>query len=134
MATFFSGIVLGRHSTKFLPLLERSRPFQRSIKPNFKHGAIGIIQSLKDNTFILEDRSGTTKIIMVDNQTKIQQGSNVLKFSDLRPGQHVIVLGNPQDEEQTVKAELIRVVEDLQNQATQSGVLYRFHGKLTSRN
>ena len=111
-AVFFSGFLVGSHGAKFLPNFARNR-FDG-------HGIVGTIDSLGANTLVVKDRQGQLKTILVDNETKIRSAHAHINFSDLSLDEKVIILGNPQKKEGTIKAKIVHVVDHKHRQSTSS--------------
>lgn len=113
LLVFFAGIFIGRLQQRkgFWPFWER-RPIGRDfIPPKLDgHGAIGVIDSLGTDTLIVKERTGALKTVLVDNQTMLRRGRAPIEFSDLKAGDEVVILGEPQVEEGAIKAKIIRLL------------------------
>ena len=113
LVVFFAGVLFGRvqQHRGFWPFWE-----QRYIYPDFiprkldGYGTIGIIDSLGPNTLVVKDRTGALKTVLVDSEAGIRRGRAPIEFSDLKVGEQVVILGEPQEEEGVIKAKIIRVL------------------------
>lgn len=110
LIVFFAGIAIG--SRRFgIPFPERRYGFPGGFIPSrFGHGAVGSVDSIGSNTFIVKERSGELETILVDDATVLRQDNSSIKFSDLKKGEEVIVIGDPEQQEQAIKARFIRVI------------------------
>lgn len=113
LVIFFAGVFIGRTQQRkgFWPFWERRYIHRDFISRKLDgHGVIGVIDSLGTDTLVVKDRTGALKTVLVDNETKIRRGRIPIKFSDLKLKEHVMVLGEPQEEEGAIKARIIRVL------------------------
>src|SRR5438445_11271383 len=62
------------------------------------HGAQGKITAIAAPSQLTIDDSGVSKIILVDNSTVFQRGRTDIKFSDLKNGDQITVIGAPNDQ------------------------------------
>lgn len=123
LAVFGAGYVTGAGRAGAFPLWGRHSGLPRPFVPTrFGHGIVGTIDSIGNDTFIVKERDGGMKTVLVDSQTLIRRDTGAIAFSDLRTGEQVIVLGNPQEKEAAVKAKLVRVIGEFQKEATRSGI------------
>lgn len=131
LVVFFLGVFLGSRGyslpRSFFDLGGR-RSSQDFFPRDFGHGALGNIESLGENTFVVRDRAGTLKTILVDGETQIRRGHSRLDFSQLQVGQAVVVLGEPVEAEGAIKARLIRLMGmgNLGKEASGSGLIKPF--------
>lgn len=128
LVVFFLGLFIGRRENRFLPCFGRQPmpPNFRSpdfVLKDFGHGAMGEIQTLGENTLVVRDRTGALKTVLIDNQTQIRRGHTGINFSQLKTGNQVIVLGEPEEKEGAIKARLIRVMGGFDKEATSSGMM-----------
>lgn len=99
--TFATGVAVGAAAFGRDPLL--AIPFSGRVLPgsrNFpRHGAIGVITEISPNTLkMTDDRSGETSIISISAQTMVERGpGNRIQFTDLKVGDHIVVIGEPTD-------------------------------------
>jgi hypothetical protein len=117
---FAFGVFVGRYNTRFFPLWRDG--FPEYFPHRFKnHGLFGIIQELDNSSFVVKSKNGNIVTVLIDKNTKIKRGFSEIKFSDLKIGEKVIVLGEPQRDEDAIKAVLIRVFEIQSRNSTPSG-------------
>ena len=83
-------------------------------------GAIGKIIKIQLPKIFVEDRSNIEKTITVESETLIRSMRNNLKSSDLKVGDFVTVIGEPNESEGTIDAKLIRVIPPTPITATTS--------------
>jgi hypothetical protein len=85
------------------------RPFfGRDNFPN-ANGAIGKIIKITLPTMIVQDRSGTEKVILIKSDTQIQEMRTVVPAGSLKTDDFVVVIGAPNAEGQ-IEAKFIRVM------------------------
>lgn len=111
---FLAGVFVGRREGGFL-FLGRMHGFPGGIvvSSRFGHGAIGTIDSLGNDTIVIKERSGEIETILIDNKTILRKDSATIKFSDLKKGDEIIVIGEPEQNDEAVKAKFLRVVNEL---------------------
>jgi hypothetical protein len=71
------------------------------------HGTVGKVVSITLPTITIEDMDSTEKIILVSNQTIIRQFRNTLTASDIKVGDTIVAIGEPNAQSQ-IAAILIR--------------------------
>jgi len=78
---------------------------------NNGHGAVGSIQSIDSQTqaVTLHLRDGTTQLVLVNKDTRIEKGRTRITLSDLKAGDRVTVIGTP-DNQGRITARWIRVL------------------------
>jgi len=76
------------------------------------NGVFGQIIKIDNGNLTVKDKDNTEKIILVDSKTSIIRYKNNLKISDLKAGDNIVVIGNPNSNGQ-IQAELIRVMPAL---------------------
>lgn len=76
--------------------------------PN-SHGATGKIIKLEIPNLIVQDKDKIEKVIVTDEDTKIQEGREDVKTADLKVNDSVTVIGAPNGQGQ-IEAKLIRVI------------------------
>src|SRR5579859_4727773 len=59
------------------------------------HGAIGKIISISLPTIIVEDRDNTEKVVVINDDTQIQEMTGSLSSKDLKVDDFVVVIGSP---------------------------------------
>ena len=72
------------------------------------HGTFGTIISITDSSLIIKDRDNKENAISITNKTLIKSRRDDLSRSDLKTGDEIAVMGNP-NENGTIDAVLIRV-------------------------
>ena len=73
------------------------------------HGAVGKIIKIELPNLVVEDREGIEKIFIVSDETVIKSFRETLKPSDLKAGEFVVIVGDPDDKTQ-IEAKLIRII------------------------
>jgi hypothetical protein len=73
------------------------------------HGAVGEIVSINLPNIVVTGPDNLEKTVIVDSKTAVRQFREEIKSEDLKTGQFIVVLGNPNDDG-AVLAKLIRVV------------------------
>jgi hypothetical protein len=73
------------------------------------HGGFGEILKIDSNLITVRDQDGTEKSILSSTSTTIREFSNTLSLSDLKVGENIAVIGEPNSSGQ-VDARLIRVI------------------------
>lgn len=73
------------------------------------NGAVGTILRVSLPTIVVSNPDNTEKIIRINNDTLIRQFRDTASTSDLKIGEHVIVIGNPNDQAE-INAKLIRLL------------------------
>ena len=118
-AIFTAGVVVGFHKASF------GRAWGEHYMDNFgmghmdhlglnqhfpnAHGAIGKIIKIELPTIIVEDKDNTEKIVAITDDTKIQNGTTLVKATDLILNNFVVVIGTP-DTQGQIEAKFIRMV------------------------
>ena len=74
------------------------------------HGASGKIISITLPTITIADKDGSEKIIHIENETILRSLRNTIAPTDLRIGDMVVVIGEP-NEYAEVDARLIRIIQ-----------------------
>lgn len=111
LIVFFAGILVGRGESGIF--LARMHRFPGGIVARYGHGAIGSVDSIGKNTFIVKTRSGEMETVLTDSKTIFRKNDSDAKFSDLKKGEEVVVVGEPQEQEEAIKASFVRVVNNL---------------------
>jgi len=73
------------------------------------HGLDGTILNSDKNTLVLKDEDNTEKTVLISSQTSIRLNFQNLKAADLKAGEEVVVIGEPNPQGQ-IEAKLIRVL------------------------
>ncbi len=71
------------------------------------NGTVGKVLSVKLPDITVEDHDNTEKVIVVGSQTVIRQFRNTLQPSDIKVGDYIVAIGDPNAQSQIV-ATLIR--------------------------
>jgi hypothetical protein len=111
---FILGVKFGRQefSYRYPPFLH---PMMKIPKEGFvprrfwRHGLIGIVDSVGKESFVIKSRWGELLTVLVDKNTYYKVDGKTGSFSDIKKGKTVMVLGEPKEKELSVKAEIIRI-------------------------
>lgn len=111
---FILGVKFGRQefSYRYPPFMH---PMMKIPKEGFvprrfwRHGLIGIVDSVDKESFVVKSRWGELLTVLVDKNTQYKVDGKTGSFSDIKKGKTVMVLGEPKEEELSVKAEIIRI-------------------------
>lgn len=79
------------------------------------HGAIGKVVRVTLPTFVVAGRDNIEKIVLIKEDTIVRRFRETIKATDLKVGDSVVVLGEPNDEAQ-VEAKLIRILPARDNE------------------
>ena len=71
------------------------------------HGTVGKVISVTLPTITIEDRDNTEKVVLVSNQTVIRHFQDTLQPSDIKAGDYIVAIGDPNPQSQ-IAAVLIR--------------------------
>jgi len=83
----------------------RMPPFSEFIEG---HGTVGEIIKIEGNNLVVKGRGDVEKVIVITEKTVIKSGRENIKFSDLKIGDMIVIIGTPNDKGQ-IEAKLIRV-------------------------
>jgi hypothetical protein len=72
------------------------------------HGTFGEIIKIEGSNLVVKGRGNIEKVIVVTEKTVIKSGREDIKFSDLKIGDMIVIIGSPNDKGQ-IEAKLIRV-------------------------
>jgi hypothetical protein len=72
------------------------------------HGTFGEIIKIEGNNLVVKGRGSVEKVIVVTEKTVIKSGREDIKFSDLKIGDMIVIIGTPNEKGQ-IEAKLIRV-------------------------
>ena len=75
------------------------------------NGATGKIIKIELPTIIVQDKDNTEKVVLLKDDTKILNGRQEIKSSDLKMDNFVIIIGTPNTEGQ-IEAKIIRVLPE----------------------
>lgn len=73
------------------------------------NGAIGKIIKIELPTIIVQDKDNTEKVVLIENDTKIEKAMTSITSSDLSINDFVVAIGSPNDQGQ-VEAKFIRIM------------------------
>ena len=73
------------------------------------HGAAGKIIKITLPTIIVQDKDNTEKVVLIKDDTKIQEMMSEVKASDLSVNDFVVIIGSPNTAGQ-IEAKLIRIM------------------------
>jgi hypothetical protein len=119
LLTFSAGITVGFRKASFGRAwgdnyernfgMRPNRPmFGNDNFPN-ANGAIGKIIKIELPTIIVQDKNNTEKVVLIKDDTKIQEIMANIKMSDLALDKYVTVIGSPNSQGQ-IEAKFIRVM------------------------
>lgn len=73
------------------------------------HGALGSIVQITLPTLVVASEDGTEKVVRLQNSTLVREGRNTLKPSDLKIGDFVVIVGEPNAEAE-IDARFVRIM------------------------
>ena len=73
------------------------------------HGATGKIIKIELPNVIVQDRDNIEKVLLIDTDTKIQKGRDIILTTDLKIDDFIVVIGTP-NEKGMIEAKLIRLI------------------------
>lgn len=74
------------------------------------HGTVGDILSITGQSMVIKGPDNVEKVVSISDSTVIRKGWQNLKFTDLKVGDRVVVIGSPKDDG-SVSANFIRVFD-----------------------
>ena len=83
------------------------------------HGAVGSIQTIKDQTITVLQPDGTTEIVLVNPQTHIEQNRKRITLADLKINDRIAVVGTP-DSQGEISARWIHILKPAESASTQA--------------
>lgn len=111
LLVFLAGIFVGRRESGFL-FFGRMHNFAGSVVSRYGHGAIGTVDSIGNDAFVIKTRSEELETVLVDSKTVFRKNNSSAKFSDLKKSEEVIVVGDPQEQEEAVQARFVRIINE----------------------
>lgn len=116
---FSAGITVGFHKASFgrawgenyernFGMMPNRQMFGRDNFPNAS-GAIGKIIKIELPNIIVQGKDNTEKVVLIKDDTKIQEMMSVVKTSDLAVDDYVVIIGSPNVQGQ-IEAKLIRIM------------------------
>lgn len=113
LSILFVGINIGEHRARFAGQFgdnfERNFVGPRGGMMPGGHGAVGSILSISLPTMIINGPDNLEKTILISTSTLIREFQQNIRGSDLKIGDSIIVIGNPNGNGQ-IEAELIRIM------------------------
>ncbi len=119
--TFQLGVLTGYHKASYARDwgdhygnnfgMERPESFRGMMRGGLPigHGATGKVLTVTLPTFIIEDRDGTEKTIIVSSTTIIKSAMQITSSTSITPNALVVVIGQPNKDGQ-IEAKLIRLM------------------------
>ena len=102
------GRAWGENYERNFGMMPSRQMFGRDNFPN-AHGATGKIIKITLPTIIVQDRDNTEKVILIKDDTQIQEMKNSILPKDLKKDSFVVVIGDPNAQGQ-IEAKLIRIM------------------------
>lgn len=72
------------------------------------HGTFGEIIKIQESDLVVKGQGDVEKVILITKNTIIQKGRDTIKKGDLKVGDRIVIIGEPNEESQ-IEAKLIRV-------------------------
>ncbi|HEV2352074.1 MAG TPA: DUF5666 domain-containing protein [Terriglobia bacterium] len=104
-------------------IAQNTQPLERGPgRDGFAPGEMvrGTLSSVGVDRIEVKKQDGSSQVVMVDDQTKYHQGRQEIQMEDLKPGDHVFVRGQTNDNKDFVASNVRRVTEE-QMQRFQAG-------------
>lgn len=112
--TIFSiGVLAGQkqQEKRFWPFWEKRHTYRNFIPEKLNgHGVFGQIESLGDESMVVEEKDGALKTILWDDQTRFIKNHEKLATDELVEGETVVIIGKPSEEGDAIVARIIRVM------------------------
>lgn len=88
--------------------------FDRELPGGFPnaHGVAGKIVGIALPTFVVADRDGVEKIVLVTDDTVVRRFRDEIEPEDMRADEFAVIIGSPNEEAQ-IEAKLIRIMPPL---------------------
>jgi hypothetical protein len=114
---FSLGVIVGFHKASFGHAWEENYEHNfgtMSNRPPFDNfpnasGAIGKIIKITLPTIIVEDKNNTEKVILIKDDTQIQEMREIVPVNNLKLDDFIVVIGTP-DTQGQIEAKLIRIM------------------------
>lgn len=74
------------------------------------HGAVGVITAITLPTFSVQTRDGEVETVTVASSTMVRGFNPNMTITDLRVGQHVTILGEPENNSEQFTARFIHII------------------------
>lgn len=129
VGTFSLGVFVGYHKARFSYAWgenyhnnfggPRGGLFQDFSGKEFMdaHGTYGQIVKVDSSTLVVNGRDNVEKIVVVNDDTSIMILRNAVKISDLKVGDSIVVIGEPNEQGQ-IEAKFIRFLPAVSNMPT----------------
>lgn len=75
------------------------------------HGAFGEIIQINDSDFVIKGKGDLEKIIIIKEDTILENGRTAIKKDDLKVGDQIVIIGSPNEQGQ-IEAKLIRIFNE----------------------
>lgn len=119
LVVFRAGMIAGYHQARFggglgdnyYRAFGDDRMFEREIPGGFPnaHGVAGKVISVDIPMFVVADRDGVEKTVVIKDDTVIRRSRDEVQPADIQPDGFVIVIGSPNEGAQ-IEAKLIRIM------------------------
>jgi hypothetical protein len=114
---FSLGVTVGFRKASFGRAWEENYEHNFGMRPNFpifdnfpnESGAIGKIIKIELPTIIVEDKSNTEKVVLLNDDTQIQKIKENVTANDLKIDDFIVVIGAPNTQGQ-IEAKFIRIM------------------------
>ena len=114
---FSAGVTVGFHKASYGHAWEENYEHNFGMRPNnplfdnFPNasGAIGKIIKIALPTIIVQDKDNTEKVVLINDDTKIQKIKELVTPNDLTIDDFIVVIGNPNSQGQ-IEAKFIRIM------------------------
>jgi hypothetical protein len=118
---FSAGMSVGFHKAQFGRAWGENYERNFGMKPDFPgpgfgrdnmpnaHGAVGKIIKIENSNLIVQDAGNIEKVVLVKEDTQIFRMKDLIKLTDLKLDDFIVVIGSPNDQGQ-VEAKLIRLM------------------------
>lgn len=121
LLVFSAGVFVGIEKTKFSYGWSKNyynnfvdRPFGPppvGDPKHFKaHGLTGQIIKINDKSLVIKNINNTETAISVPEMTIIRDENNALKFTDLKDGENIVIIGSPNSDGQ-IESKFIRIIK-----------------------
>ena len=117
VCAFSMGFVVSRIAVwRNLPRMQPQQPPGRMLPPPMghqwltRHGAYGKVDQVDADTITIIRQDGTTQVIVVTGETRIEQNGSLIALDDVEPGKWVVAIGTPGSDEGRIVARIVRVL------------------------
>lgn len=102
------GRAWGENYEKNFGMMPEHPEFGKDNFPN-AHGAVGKIIKIELPTIIVQDKDQTEKVVLINENTKIQKMRQPVEQKDLKVDDFAVIIGSPNDKGQ-IEAKFIRIM------------------------